>query len=116
MSALRRPTCGRLDTVLSIFATRTRWSSLAVLFDRTLSPVSGQYRVTVWLPSTFCGAGVWACGLGLDRWPHAVSTRPVAVRADRVRTTRRTRTSPWGIGPTVTTVCHLTGPQPTAEK
>src|SRR6266516_3371382 len=116
MSALLRPTCGRLDTVLSIFATRIRWSRLAVLFDRTLNPVSGQYRVTVWLPSTFCGMGMSAHGLGLDRSPHAVSTRPVAVRADRVRATRRTSTSPSRVGPTVTTACHLIGPQRTVEK
>src|SRR6185437_5238939 len=114
MSACLRPTCGRLDTVLSIFATRTRWSSLAVLPGRTLNPVSGQYWVTVWPPSTFCGVEAWACGLGLDPPLHAVSTRPVAVRADRVRTTRRTSSSPWGVGPSVTAVCHLTGRQPTA--
>src|SRR5215831_18630508 len=101
MSASRRPTCGWLDTVLSIFATRTGWRSSAVLFDGTLSPVSGQYCVTVWLPWTFGGAGVWAGGLGLDRWLHAVSTRPVAMRADKVGATRRTSTSPSRAGPTV---------------
>src|SRR5215475_12270350 len=52
--------------------------------------------------------GVSAHGPGLGRPPHAVSTRTAAVRADRVRTTRRTSTSPWKVGPTVTTVCHLT--------
>src|SRR5215472_3116382 len=101
MSASRRPTCGWLDTVLSIFATRTGWRSSAVLFDGTLSPVSGQYCVTGWLLSVFCGAGVWTCGLGLDPPLHAVSTRPVAVRADKVRATRRTSTSPSRAGPTV---------------
>src|SRR6185437_12581146 len=56
--------------------------------------------MTLWLPATFCGAEMWTCGLGLDP-PHAVSTRLVAVRADRVWATRRTSTSPSRAGPTV---------------
>src|SRR5437660_9578542 len=97
MSAPRRPTCGRLDAVLSIFATRTGWRRAVILFDRTLNPVSGQRGVTLWRRSTLCWVGAaWACGLGLGLdLPHAVITRPVArpvaVRADRVRATRRTR-------------------------
>jgi hypothetical protein len=40
---------------------------------------------------------VWAHGLGLDRPLHAVSTRPAAVRADKIRATRRTSTSYFSI-------------------
>ncbi len=69
MSAWRRPTCGWLATVLSIFATRTGWRSLSVLPGGTRCPVSGQYGVTGWLASTFGGGAVGvvrACGRGLD--------------------------------------------------
>jgi hypothetical protein len=89
MSALDRPTCGWLDTVLSIFATRTGWSSAAVLFDGTLSPVSGQ-NCGIDCPPSTCWGLAPDCGLEVDDPPHAVSIRPVAVRADRVRARRRT--------------------------
>src|SRR3954447_10457218 len=95
MSALLRPTCGWLAAVLSILATNTGWPSWAVLLAETWRPVSGQNWVTVWPPSTFCGAD---SGLELEDPPHALSTRPVAVRADRVRATRRTKRSPSGVG------------------
>src|SRR5580765_8512870 len=80
MSALLRPTCGWLETVLSIFATSTGWLSAQVLLDGTCRPVSGQNWVIVWPPSTFCGS---AAGVELDEPPQALSSRLVAVRADR---------------------------------
>ena len=99
MSAWLKPTCGWLDTVLSIFATRTGWSSAEVLFDGTSRPVSGQNWVIVWPLATGCGS---AAGVELDEPPQALSSRLVAVRADRVRATRRTENS-IGVGPRVGT-------------
>src|SRR4051812_20776366 len=89
MSALLSPTWGELDTVLSILVTRTGWSRVAVLFDGTFSPVSGQYCVRVCPPAS--ESGLLASGLELDEPPHAVSSKQVAVRADRDMAMRRTR-------------------------
>src|SRR6266480_245526 len=90
MSALDRPTCGWLEKVLSIFATRTGWSSEAVLLVGTLSPVSGQNCGIDCPPITCCGLPDPADELDP---PQAVSIRPVAVRADKDRARRRTRFS-----------------------
>src|SRR3954447_16353266 len=95
MAAWLRPICGWLASVLSILATSTGWSSWAVLFEGTLRPVSGQNWATLWPPSTCCGA---AASPELEEPPQALSRRLVAVRADRVRATRRTRGSPSLVG------------------
>ena len=106
LGAARAPVVARQDAD-DVAHPRRLERQLAVLRERRDLAIVGARGYTADASGRRVGA--------VDRPLHAVSPRLAAVRADKVRRTRRTSTSPSKVGSTAT-VCHLTGPPPATSR